>query len=125
MRKPGELTDRATLRALHEEQFDLSLDTVNGIMAHHHLSPVRTLTRLEGYFTNTIFELAPETGDSLILKIEHRPGWGSLEAELAVNKALKQATDLPGCICFQNPFLLSSATIECYKFKSCQSSPPG
>ena len=54
-----------------------------------------TLKSLEANPMNSIFELKPEQGDSLILKIQCRPGIGSLEGEHYTIHLLKQLTNLP------------------------------
>ena len=54
-----------------------------------------TLKPLEANPMNSIFELKPEQGDSLILKIQCRPGIGSLKGEHYAIHLLRQLTDLP------------------------------
>ena len=44
---------------------------------------------------NSIFELVSEQGGSFILKIQYRPGIGSLKGEHYAIHRLKQRTDLP------------------------------
>lgn len=95
MREKGTISTRDALRALHTQQFELSVGTANEIMASHGLTPVVSLSSLGGFFTNSNYLLEREDGTPLILKIEHRPGLGSLRAELASNELLRKQTDLP------------------------------
>ena len=54
-----------------------------------------TLKPLDANPMNSVFELTPEQDDSLILKIQYRPGIGSLNGEHYAIHLLSQLTDLP------------------------------
>ena len=54
-----------------------------------------TLKSLEANPMNSVFELTQEQGDAFILKIQYRPGIGSLNGEHYAIHLLRQLTDLP------------------------------
>ena len=77
------------------QKLEISTTDVSAILEKHQLGRLMTLKSLEANPMNSIFELKPEQGDSLILKIQCRPGIGSLEGEHYAIHLLRQLTDLP------------------------------
>ena len=91
----GQPADMPTVKRIGRQKLELSTVEASAILQKHQLGSLMTLRPLEANPMNSIFELSPEQGDSLILKIQRRPGIGSLESEHYVIHLLKQQTDLP------------------------------
>ena len=94
-RLSGQLANRETVRRIIQQKLEISMDTASAILEKHQLGRLMTLKPLEANPMNSIFELKPEQGDSLILKIQCRPGIGSLKGEHYAIHLLRQLTDLP------------------------------
>ena len=94
-RLSGQLANRETVRRIIQQKLEISMATASAILEKHQLGRLMTLKSLEANPMNSIFELKPEQGDSLILKIQCRPGIGSLEGEHYTIHLLRQLTDLP------------------------------
>ena len=90
-----QLANRKRVRQICQQKLEISMATACAILESHQLGRLMTLKSLEANPMNSIFELKPEQGDSLILKIQCRPGIGSLEGEHYTIQLLKQLTDLP------------------------------
>ena len=90
-----QLANRETVRRIDRQKLALSRDEASAILESHQLGRLMTFKPLEANPMNSIFELTPERGDSLILKIQYRPGIGSLEGEHYAIHLLRQLTDLP------------------------------
>ena len=91
----GQLANRETVRRIFQQKLEISMATASAILEKHQLGRLMTLKPLEANPMNSIFELKPEQGDSLILKIQCRPGIGSLKGEHYAIHLLRQLTDLP------------------------------
>ena len=91
----GQLANRETVRRIIQQKLEISMATASAILESHQLGRLMTLKPLEANPMNSIFELKPEQGDSLILKIQCRPGIGSLKGEHYAIHLLRQLTDLP------------------------------
>ena len=94
-RLSGQLANRETVRRIIQQKLEISMATASAILEKHQLGRLMTLKPLEANPMNSIFELKPEQGDSLILKIQCRPGIGSLKGEHYAIHLLRQLTDLP------------------------------
>ena len=94
-RLSGQLANRETVRRIVQQKLEISMATASAILEKHQLGRLMTLKPLEANPMNAIFELKPEQGDSLILKIQCRPGIGSLKGEHYAIHLLRQLTDLP------------------------------
>ena len=94
-RLSGQLANRETVRRIIQQKLEISMATASEILEKHQLGRLLTLKPLEANPMNSIFELVPEQGDSLILKIQCRPGIGSLKGEHYAIHLLRQLTDLP------------------------------
>ena len=94
-RLSGQLANRETVRRIVQQKLEISMATASAILEKHQLERLMTLKPLEANPMNSIFELTLEQGDSLILKIQCRPGIGSLKGEHYAIHLLRQLTDLP------------------------------
>lgn len=95
-RLSGQLANRETVRQIIQQKLEISMATASAILEKHQLGRLMILKSLEANRMNSIFELKPEQGDSLILKIQCRPGIGSLEGEHYTIHLLRQLT--PPCV---------------------------
>ena len=94
-RLPGQLANKETVRRIGRQKLEISMEVASAILEKHQLGNLATLKPLEANPMNSILELTPERGDLLILKVQHRPGIGSLKGEHYATHLLKQLTDLP------------------------------
>ena len=94
-RSLGQLAKASTVGWIGKQKLEISTAEASAILEKYQLGRLMTLKPLEANPMNSIFELALEQGDLLILKIQCRPGIGSLEGEHYVIHLLKQLTDLP------------------------------
>ena len=91
----GHPANMPTVKRIGRQKLEISMADASAILEKHQLGRLRTLKSLEANPMNSIFELAPERGDSLILKIQYRPGIGSLKGEHYAIHLLRRLTDLP------------------------------
>ena len=91
----GQPANMPTVKRIGRQKLEISTDEASEILEKHQLGRLMTLKPLEANPMNSIFELVPEQGDSLILKIQCRPGIGSLKGEHYAIHLLRQLTDLP------------------------------
>jgi Ser/Thr protein kinase RdoA (MazF antagonist) len=94
-RSLGQPANMPTVKRISRQKLELSTADASAILEKHQLGRLITLKPLEANPMNSIFELAPERGDSLILKIQCRSGIGSLAGEHYAIHLLRQLTDLP------------------------------
>ena len=94
-RLPRQLANKETVKRIGRQKLSLSRAEASAILEKHQLGSLMTFKSLDANPMNSIFELTLKQDDSLILKIQHRPGIGSLEGEHYVMHLLKQQTDLP------------------------------
>ena len=92
---PGQLANKETVKRIGQQKLEISMAAASATLEKHQLGRLMTFKPLEANPMNSIFELTPERGDSLILKIQCRLGIGSLEGEHYVIHLLRQLTDLP------------------------------
>ena len=91
----GQPANMPTVKRIGRQKLEISTDEASEILEKHQLGRLMTLKPLEANPMNSIFELVPEQCDSLILKIQCRPGIGSLKGEHYAIHLLRQLTDLP------------------------------
>lgn len=91
----GQPANMSTVKRIGRQKLEISTADASAMLEKHQLGRLRTLKPLEANPMNSIFELTPERGDALILKIQYRPGIGSLKGEHYVTHLLRQLTDLP------------------------------
>lgn len=94
-RSLGQPANMPTVKRIGRQKLEISTADAAAILEKHQLGRLRTLKPLEANPMNSIFELTLERGDLLILKIQYRPGIGSLKGEHYTIRLLKQLTDLP------------------------------
>ena len=94
-RSLGQPANMPTVKRIGRQKLELSRTDAPAILEKHQLGRLMTLKPLDANPMNSIFELVPERGDSLILKIQYRPGIGSLKGEHYAIHLLRQLTDLP------------------------------
>ncbi len=91
----GQPANMPTVKRIGRRKLELSTAEASTILEKHELGRLRTLKPLEANPMNSIFELTSEQGDLFILKIQCRPGIGSLKGEHYAIHLLRQRTDLP------------------------------
>ena len=91
----GQPAAMPTVKRIGRQKLEISTADASAMLEKYQLGRLMTLKTLEANPMNSIFELTPEQGDLLILKIQCRPGIGSLEGEHYVIHLLRQLTDLP------------------------------
>ena len=91
----GQPANMPTVKRIGRRKLELSTVEASTILEKHELGRLRTLKPLEANPMNSIFELTSEQGDLFILKIQCRPGIGSLKGEHYAIHLLRQLTDLP------------------------------
>ena len=91
----GQPATMPTVKQIGRQKLEFSTADASAILEKHQLGRLVTLKSLEANPMNSIFELTLEQGDSFILKIQCRPGIGSLKGEHYAIHLLKQLTDLP------------------------------
>lgn len=92
---PGQIVDRATIRQIYARQPTLSFTDAAAILDAHSLGAVQSLQHIAGTWMNTTYEIVPRVHAPVIVKIQHRPGVGSLATEQAVIHALQPIPTLP------------------------------
>ena len=92
---PRQFANRETVRRIVQQKLAISMATASAILEKHQLGRLMTLKPLEANPMNSICELVSEQGGSFILKIQYRPGIGSLKGEHYAIHLLRQLTDLP------------------------------
>ena len=90
-----QLANRERVRRIFQQKLEISMATASAILEKHQLGRLMTLKSLDASPMNSIFELILEQGDPFILKVQCRPGIGSLEGEHYTIHLLRQRTDLP------------------------------
>ena len=91
----GQPATMPTVKRIGRQKLEISTTDASAILEKHQLGRLMTLRPLEANPMNSIFEIKPERGDSLILKIQCRLGIGSLKGEHYAIHLLRQLTDLP------------------------------
>ena len=91
----GQPATMPTIKQIGRQKLEFSTADASAILEKHQLGRLVTLKSLEANPMNSIFELTLEQGDSFILKIQCRPGIGSLKGEHYAIHLLGQLTDLP------------------------------
>ena len=91
----GQPANMPTVKRIGRQKLELSTTDASAILEKHQLGSLMTIKPLEANPMNSIFELKPEQGDPLILKIQCRPGIGSLKGEHYAIHLLRQLTNLP------------------------------
>ena len=91
----GQPATMPTVKQIGRQKLELPMTDASAIFEKHQLGRLVTLKSLEANPMNSIFELVSERGDSFILKIQCRPGIGSLKGEHYAIHLLRQLTDLP------------------------------
>ncbi len=91
----GQLANMPTVEQIGRQKLEFSTADASAILEKHQLGRLVTLKPLEANPMNSIFELTLEQGDSFILKIQYRPGIGSLKGEHYAIHLLRQLTNLP------------------------------
>lgn len=113
----GQPANTPTVKRIGRQKLELSTTDASAILEKHQLGRLMTLKPLDANPMNSVFELTPEQDDSFILKIQYRPGIGSLNGEHYAIHLLRQLTDLPvSSLCTLNddrdiipyPYLLSN-----------------
>ena len=94
-RSLGQPANMPTVKRIGRQKLELSTTEASAILEKHQLGSLMTLKSLDANPMNSVFELRPEQGKSLILKIQRRPGIGSLESEHYVTHLLRHQTGLP------------------------------
>ena len=116
-RSLGQPANTPTVKRIGRQKLELSTTDASAILEKHQLGRLMTLKPLDANPMNSVFELTPEQDDSFILKIQYRPGIGSLNGEHYAIHLLRQLTDLPvSSLCTLNddrdiipyPYLLSN-----------------
>ena len=91
----GQPANMPTVKRIGRQKLEISTADASAILEKHQLGRLITLKPLDANPMNSIFELVSERGDSFILKIQCRPGIGSLKGEHYAIHLLRQLTDLP------------------------------
>ena len=91
----GQPANMPTVKQIGRQKLEISTADAAAMLEKHQLGRLITLKPLDANPMNSIFELVSERGDSFILKIQYRPGIGSLQGEHYALHLLKQLTDLP------------------------------
>ncbi len=94
-RSIGQPANTPTVKRIGRQKLALSSTEASAILEKHQLGRLMTLKPLDANPMNSVFELTPEQDDSFILKIQYRPGIGSLNGEHYAVHLLRQLTDLP------------------------------
>ena len=109
----GQVVDRATIRQIYSTQIALSLPEAQAILDVHQSGAVRKLTEIAGTWMNTTYELVNDADEAFVIKIQHRQGIGSLEAEHTIIRTLHQTGALPvSSICLHD----ASCTVIPYPY---------
>lgn len=112
-----QLANTPTVKRISRQKLELSTADASAILEKHQLGRLMTLKPLEANPMNSVFELTQEQDDAFILKIQYRPGIGSLNGEHYAIHLLRQLTDLPvSSLCtldddrdiIPHPYLLSN-----------------
>ncbi len=92
----SEIAGMKDIRALFHDKPEVSRVQIDALLEKHGFNLSRTIQRLDGNFTNQIFQVETRANGRVFLKMQFRRTRGfSLKAEFIATRALQTAADVP------------------------------
>ena len=92
----SEIAGMKDIRALFHDKSEVSRVQIDALLEKHGFNLSRTIQRLDGNFTNQIFQVETRANGRVFLKMQFRRTRGfSLKAEFIATRALQTAADVP------------------------------
>ncbi len=92
----SEIAGMNDIRALSHDKPEVSRVQIDALLEKHGFNLSRTIQRLDGNFTNQIFQVETRANGRVFLKMQFRRTRGfSLKAEFIATRALQTAADVP------------------------------